>query len=346
MRVLLAPTLTLASAIKADITVETEYGDSVVKGARYTAAHHVDEFKGNPAPCCDVSIPAAVDGETVMISHIDLDSLGGCARALGIFPEAKDFWSLASFIDLNGPHKEIQWSIDGITGHPSLSEPGAWERFNEELNARADFAHKALAAYHAWGEGRPRLPRDVVTDVTDEVRLGAKTLHEILIMRNAELLAAGEAWAAQKEGLKASSFVRTEGKGFGAVVIRKASVFVNHLYDHEGGVGKAVVAIREDNGSVTVSFADKPEGATAKDIVQALWGTAAGGHPGIAGSPRGQKMSEGDFAMAARLTSLVIDFGAKKIMVEKSPHHEGVIYAFIDTGTGAYDRFVLREAAV
>ena len=33
---------------------------------------------------------------------------------------------------------------------------------------------------------------------------------------------------------------------------------------------------------------------SAKEIVQELWGNEAGGHPGIAGSPRGQEMTEKD----------------------------------------------------
>ena len=47
-------------------------------------------------------------------------------------------------------------------------------------------------------------------------------------------------------------------------------------------------------GSVTVSLADPIEGVVCRDIVQSLWGMEAGGHAGIAGSPRGQEMSTAD----------------------------------------------------
>ena len=46
--------------------------------------------------------------------------------------------------------------------------------------------------------------------------------------------------------------------------------------------------------SITVSFADRGKKISAKEIVQELWGNEAGGHPGIAGSPRGQEMTEKD----------------------------------------------------
>ena len=62
--------------------------------------------------------------------------------------------------------------------------------------------------------------------------------------------------------------------------------------------GTAVVAFNTLNGSVTISFEDTPEGVSACEIAQTLWGMLAGGHKGIAGSPRGLRMELGDLLAA------------------------------------------------
>ena len=41
-------------------------------------------------------------------------------------------------------------------------------------------------------------------------------------------------------------------------------------------------------------MADGGKKVSAKKLVQELWGNEAGGHEGIAGSPRGQEMTEKD----------------------------------------------------
>ena len=52
--------------------------------------------------------------------------------------------------------------------------------------------------------------------------------------------------------------------------------------------------------SITVAMADGGKRVSAKELVQELWGIEAGGHPGIAGSPRGQEMTEKDLQQLAR----------------------------------------------
>ena len=42
---------------------------------------------------------------------------------------------------------------------------------------------------------------------------------------------------------------------------------------------------------------------SAKNIVQELWGPEAGGHPGIAGSPRGKEMTKKDLQQLAKLVN-------------------------------------------
>lgn len=107
--------------------------------------------------------------------------------------------------------------------------------------------------------------------------------------------AAHAAWAAAGEELNRSSF---RGLQYG-VIRREAGCFVNHLYTAPNGeVGSAVVALNTATGAVTVSLADPIPGVSCVEIVQALWGPLAGGHAGIAGSPRGRVMTRDDLEAA------------------------------------------------
>lgn len=266
-------TLSAAIAGHASATVEAEYGETCVEGSVLTLAHHGPRA-GNPAPCM-ASNGCAEGVEIVGLSHLDLDSLGGCAAILGRKPEAPSFWRLASFVDVNGVHKL-----------------GQAEASAEDI--------RRLHAYYAWSEDRKvYAPRDgSVLDVTKEVTESVETLEKILV-GDEDLLVAGDKFKARGESLNASSFVEAE-KG---VIARVHEAFTNHLYaSPEGEAYEAVVSYGTTHGSITVSFADTPKGKSAREIVQSLWGELAGGHAGIAGSPRGRRMSLADFVDAVEAT--------------------------------------------
>jgi hypothetical protein len=273
-----APSAAIASTIAATVTVEAEYGSIVAEGAVYTAAHHQSSgpFAGRhlggtrPSPCNDGDIPV-IEAGTILVSHFDLDTLGGVLRAMGTAPHAPSFWDVAEFIDVSGPHK--------------LGMSGASD---------ADIAR--LRAFWAWSQAnRVMWPRDAATDITEYVN-AAKVALEAILADDPAMIAAGAAMAAKEAELNAASFVSVTG----GVICRKADAFVNHLYvSPEGEINKAVVALNTKTGAVTVSFADA---GNAKDIVQALWGLEAGGHAGIAGSPRGQVMTDDDLVAAVAAT--------------------------------------------
>lgn len=259
------PANLLAAAPQA--TVEAEYGDVCVSGTVLTMAHHGPR-SGNPCPCSgQYQIPEGIS--LVGLSHVDLDTLGGCAAILNRRPEAPAFWEAAEFVDLNGPH---------ALGRLAPSET----------------VLRQLHAFWAWSEAnRCFAPRDgSVADVTAAVMAGIEIIERICAL-DESLLAAGDAHREAGERLNAESFIE-EREG---IILRRSSNFVNHLYTTPAGVVcKAVVAFSEKFGSVTVSFADDASRGriNAREIVQSLWGELAGGHDGIAGSPRGQAMTEED----------------------------------------------------
>jgi hypothetical protein len=269
------------------LTVEAEYGTTVVEGARYTAAHHQPAGSkyagdhvtegGRPSPCVDKDIPLLNPEEgawVVGISHVDLDTLGGVLRALpdaaDIFVPAHDgFWQLAAFLDVNGAHK--------------MALAGASKEDVERI-----------FAWWAHTKSIPRLPLNALTDATELV-LGCLPVLRALLADDAELLEAGRAFREEQRKLNEDSFNFMIDDDVIVRVTPGERDFVNHLYvTPNGSLGAAVVSYNKHVGTITVSLESPIPGVSCRDVVQGLWGELAGGHAGIAGSPRGKVMLGGD----------------------------------------------------
>ena len=282
---ILAPSAEIAKTIPADITIEAEYGSVVIEGNIYTAAHHQAGMENVPAPCNDPNIPV-IDKGIVLVSHLDLDTFGGCLRTCSGFTELfdgsyKDFWNLAHFVDVNGPHK--------------LGESGASSK---------DLLR--LYAFWAWKkENVPRLSRDEQTDITHLV-MTAGNIIELILEGDARLIRAGKEMMREEFALNETTFQEVRGE----VIVRRTDEktgFCNHLYTNNSGKSfKAVAAYNVDHGTITISLADPIEGVSCREVMQDLFGPEAGGHDGIAGSPREVKMSPGLFERAVnKLAELV-----------------------------------------
>jgi hypothetical protein len=309
IRTFLAPSLDLALTVPAPIlvTVEAEYGAVVIEGSLYTAAHHQpagSPFAGNhivmggrPAPCNDEDIPE-LDSEdvsgTILISHLDLDTIGGVLRAegrRGLFLGYKSFWALAGWVDVHGVHKL------GLVG---ASDQDLWR----------------LNAWWAYSKGMPRLPRDRVSDVTEIIHAAGDALAGILT-GDEVLLAAGDTFRAAEAELNQRTFRHVSDGGIIARVSDRPGDFVSHLYRMpDGSVGEAIVAWNTANGTITVSRSNPSPELSCREMVQGLWGPEAGGHDGIAGSPRGRVMTEADFGQLLCLVSACIERNNNKLESE------------------------------
>jgi len=295
MIVILAPTAQLAAdTLTLDtpptLTVEAEYGSWVAEGSVYTAAHHQpfgSKYAGThvggeqPAPCNDTHIPVLQDKDVALISHIDADTLGGLMRASGKYAQFftqgfEGFWSYVEGIDTLGWHKADPSS----SYFPLASAIGAWLQTN-----------------------RLNTPRDQNSDVTEFCEKAFEFVSNLL-SGGLDELEIGVKFIQAQDDLNLKSWVTTTPFG---VVVRRADNFTNHLYrDPNGEVGLGVVAFNEKMGSVTISLADPIKDVSCRQIVQSLWGDLAGGHDGIAGSPRGQIMTEGQFRDAINAFSMAI----------------------------------------
>lgn len=272
-----------------DVTIEAEYGDVCVEGRLLTLAHHGDRAWA-PCPCQYSNRPdlAGLDLK-VGLSHLDLDSLGGCMAVANRKSNDEYFWLAVARVDVEGPHR-LPLILNEIAAEVAAGCNEIEETWYENVySSTYERIHNALHAYWAWSEKNKVFPaRDgSVTDITDKVEEAMDILDRILALSpDKDLIEEGKKWAAAKVALDKDSFVENKD----GVIYRVADCFVNHLY----GNGVCVVAYNTKFKSVTVSLAEAVDGMNCCKIVQSLWGPEAGGHAGIAGSPRGREMTEED----------------------------------------------------
>lgn len=267
-----------ALTVPIDISVEAEYGSRVVEGRLYTAAHHQPEgvysrFE-QPAPCNNPEIPVLTSG-VILLSHTDLDSIGGAMRAMGMdaFSPPRDrFWDLVEFIDLNGYHKlhtirNLHW--DTVVQH---------------------------AAFMAFTAKRPYWPQDEPTDITWYINECAAGLLRIF-QGETVLMLAGHKWIDERGRRMNETLVANYG-GIEYREARNKDEYVNDLYLPGS---KAIVGYNHEKGSITVSTPHEVAGFNCRHFVQTwnwidengtpISNTLAGGHDQCAGSPRGYRFS-------------------------------------------------------
>jgi len=261
MKILIAGKYKLASGLTPDATVEAEYGDVVVEGRQYTLAHHAQRYRHMPAPCLFGNLPS-FDGD-ILISHIDLDTVGGCLALYGRKPDDDRFWQGAAFVDTRGPHRII------------------------ELPARTQ---GMLQAYWAFRSTQERAKYGKLCDVTDVVLQHEETIKRI-IAGDPDLIGQGKTWA-REIGQKVESCLVSENERLRA--FKTGDVFCNAAY-YSPSMKKyipAIVSWNTETCGILISFEDGGAAHDASAVAGKLWGVLASGHVGIAGSPRGWELPD------------------------------------------------------
>ncbi len=313
MKVLLAPTVELAQTINADITIEAEYGDYCVEGSLYTAAHHGSRSI-NPAPCIDKNIPVKFDA-TVLVSHLDLDTLGGIARILGhstVYYEF--FWELAAYVDINGPHRIMQSKHADPTNVARMYAWWAWSQANRS----------------------PRRDNTKIHNVTGEVMNSLEALLKILAGDD-EMLEAGRKFMEAEETLEKDSFITSMRLNTRHdIIVRNSDAFVNHLYTSSGKTHDLVLAYNSKTKAITLSKENSYMSLNCCEIMQAVFGPLAGGHAGIAGSPRGVEFTPSQMNDVLEYIDHLYDL---KVDIDLSTTDEVVVLDTIDYAIPDEDRF-------
>ena len=283
-KVYLAPSLESArdfvSKYSVFATVEAEYGDRVIEGRELTLAHHSSGYEKDPAPCCRKDVEKVPDGSLILVSHLDLDTIGGCLALLGWKRKicTKAFWEAAAYIDISGPHR---------------------------LQELSSLLRLQLQACYAW-EADNLSPSSLeqgseVVDVSKRVEEYAKVIERIA-NGDSKLLQKGKDHFAkleetfEKRLMEEDPWVRVFAS-IGADGFTPASYYS----PKQGRVTPATVTFNTEKRAITIAFEDGGTRVSARSLAKELWGEEAGGHPGIAGSPRGRAMGLSDLLAAVDL---------------------------------------------
>ena len=293
-RVILAPSYDIAKNIKAEATVEAEYGDECLEGTMVTLAHHGPR-SNNPAPCNTPDVPELPPFATVVVSHIDLDTLGGIYALQGRKPEDYRFWEAAKMIDVKGAHHIHELDKD----------------IQDKLNA-----------YYAYNDGQPRQRYTEAIDVTKQIDDTYNVVNAIVDINDPEhdkLITAGKEWAQTREKEVEDQLVY-ENKDVRVFDTNGIFCAASYFSPNQNTICPATVTYNEKFKSITLAFEDGGKQLNAKEIVQELWGPEAGGREGIAGSPRNVEMTKNDLAkLVNELTERQL-----KLKTEIMPHqYEG-----------------------
>ena len=293
-QIILAPSYDIAKNIKAEATVEAEYGDECLEGTMATLAHHGPR-SNNPAPCNTPDVPVLPPFATVVVSHIDLDTLGGIYALQGRKPEDDRFWEAAEKIDVEGAHHIHELDQD----------------IQDKLNA-----------YYAYNDGQPRQRYTEAIDVTKQIDDTYKIVNAIIDINDPEhdeLIAAGKEWAQTREKEVEDQLVY-ENRDVRVFDTNGIFCAASYFSPNQNTICPATVTYNEKFKSITLAFEDGGKQLNAREIVQELWGPEAGGREGIAGSPRNVEMTKDDLAkLVNELTERQL-----KLETEIMPHqYEG-----------------------
>lgn len=261
-------------------TVEAEYGNFVLEGTYKTLAHHAPGWSNNPPPCIVKvePIPEHIAGD-IIVSHLDLDAIGGCLALVGEKPQDDSFWEAAAFIDLNGINRLSKLS----------------SKIQDQLNA-----------FYAWKQKQPLSYFSEITEVTNHVINASKVLEQIIKYdpnngeqdwKIRELIQTGKNWYSKLSERVGQSLV-FENEYLRVFKSEKntytASSYFSPKFER---IVKATITYNTNTKALTLAFEDGGKEYKADKIMQELFGEDAGGHAGISGSPRGQAMTEEDFKL-------------------------------------------------
>lgn len=274
--ILVAPTYDQAKELEPDITVEAEYGNLCVEGKEVTLAHHGPR-SDNPPPCDTPDVPEK-EGGRIVLSHLDLDAIGGVLAVTGDKPDDPEFWKAAGYVDVHGPHHITE-----------LPEP-----VQEKLNA-----------YYAWSAGEERLGR--IEDVRNVKEMVGRNLEAIKVItdpsheKHKEFIEKGKEWRENltRETEKRCVFENNYVRCFETDSVPCSGAYFSPEANKDI---PCTVVYNTKAKTISIGFYDGGKEAggklSAKEIAQELWGPGAGGRDGIAGSPRGQEMKPEDFEKA------------------------------------------------
>lgn len=275
LRVLMAKDLQTAKEIIARegraplATIEAEYGSTAVEGAKATYAHHTPDW--NTAPSLQgnnsaITVEDIMDSSNyILVSHIDLDVICGILSILNSYDVRDAVKEAVNYVDCNGQHK--LGSVKDPEGKAFIES-----YIGIVSKHRAPFGQEDVSEY-CIKVGNILMGNSEKD--TDWAELGA------------QVLAQKEAEAVKAMLLKSSGVVLYDAP---------ENVFgLNSAYTVAGEDFDYTVVYSNKFKTITVAAADgKDQKINLVEFMQGYFGPEAGGHYGIAGSPRGAEYTLAD----------------------------------------------------
>lgn len=317
MRIIMTNSPETAAALNPQYTVEAEFGSVLVQGTEDTLAHHeagkaagftmcpcsepnrtrtAPDWNDPYEPICYESCIAA--HILCVISHLDWDTIGGCLALMGKKPEGgfwDNIWAQIAFNDTNGAHKAHLSGVNHTDDSKAVVDAMYWwmTEPSQRIYAPRDGSAMDMSEFF-----------ERVENFLECLEVEVANAHDGSVWKeNTPLLDAGATWIAEQVEVEKTSY--HSGR---CVIVRTAEVFVNHMYTHDDVVAKAVVGFNPKTGAVTLSFESEEarNGLNACTVMQTLFGPLAGGHAGIAGSPRGEVKTLEDAIEVAEVVAMAL----------------------------------------
>lgn len=189
-KIVLCKTADVAKSLNPHVAIEAEWGSNYCEGSIVTLNHHCEAFKLCQPPCVTTLTEdqhkqlATLTGIIVIvISHFDLDTLGGILEVLNLKVLPKEFWEFAGQIDLQGVHN---------------------------VDYQHSYVVDYLHAFWAWSEkNRLQLPKDQTSLNASEFINSAITTIQKIANQNVEIFEAGRQWFENMKTLEVTSFKST-----------------------------------------------------------------------------------------------------------------------------------------
>lgn len=261
-------------------TVEAEYGDVCIEGNWQTLAHHTEQYRNNPAPCIRKDVMPLENG-IILISHLDLDTLGGIMLLEGMGEMTDSFWESEALID-----------TQGVLAEPHLSDR---DRF-------------LMRAYWAWETNLTDQKyladhQNLILDVTDSVELRISFI-QMMLKRDytdEERNLLNQYYESFQRDL--NSFLSTcvyEDERLRVFITQENQHYLSHYRDH--CLVETCVTLNQKKGTLTISDISKT--LDCKTFMQEVFGENAGGQFRVAGSPRDEVMEIPDLTRLLNILSL------------------------------------------
>lgn len=258
MKVFLVPNVEIAREEKYTATVEAVYGEVVIEGSEVTLEHHAEGWKHNPAPC-NTKVSVLPEDSTILLSHFDADSLGGVLSLMGKKPEIEGLWEAVEYIDIHGEHRLHELSQREQELYNSLR---AMLPFIRSFNEKEDITQQILEL----------IPRINKVDSLEAIQKGRERQEKIEAI--------------------AQEALQFENRNIRAFISDSFGLNAQYYSPNIKAVAHATIFYSTKNQSITIAFEDGGKRFQANAIVKELWGPEAGGHAGIAGTPRTHNWSE------------------------------------------------------